>query len=63
MAWKLDALHTDFKPVFETFLKKILISKPNCIEQILKCSGITSPKVAPAHGKKFPPNFRKIVVW
>ena len=54
----------DFKPVdFKMFLKKILISKPKFIEQILKCSRISRSKIASAHGNKFPLNFRKIVLW
>ena len=54
----------DFKPGgFKMFLKKILISKPKFLEQILKCSRISRAKIASAHGNKFPLNFRKIVLW
>ena len=52
-----------FKPGgFKMFLKKILISKPKFIEQILKCFGISRSKIVSVHGNKFLLNFRKIVL-
>ena len=59
-----SACAEDFKPGdFKIFLKKILISKPNFLGQILKCSGISRSNIQPAHGSRFPLNFRKIVLW
>ena len=49
--------------VSKYFLKKILISKPKFLEKILKCSGISHSKILPAHGNKFPLNFRKRLLW
>ena len=48
-----SACAEDFKPGdFKIFLKKILISKPNFLGQILKCSGISRSNIQPAHGTR-----------
>ena len=64
METRISAYAENFRPGgFKMFFKKILISKPKLLEQILKYSRISRSKKTPAQGKKFPLNFKKIVLW